>query len=174
MIFKKIKFLYSNINYIRNLCIIAHIDHGKSTLCDRLIEHSCNMKIENQQVLDKLEVEKERGITVKSQTVSLTYNKNGINYELNIIDTPGHADFSYEVKRLMPICEGAVLLIDSTQGIQAQTVAHYNSSKLHGLKLLYAFNKIDLESSNISESKAQLESIVGKEIPEHEFNNKDI
>ena len=135
---------------IRNIAIVAHIDHGKSTLADRLIEKygdisSRNMK---EQVLDSMDLERERGITIKAQTVSLKVDYNKQKYNINIIDTPGHVDFSYEVSRSLSACDGVLLLVDATQGLEAQTIAHYNVASELGLKIIPVINKIDLPSAN--------------------------
>ena len=135
---------------IRNIAIVAHIDHGKSTLADRLIEKygdisSRNMK---EQVLDSMDLERERGITIKAQTVSLKVDYNKQKYNINIIDTPGHVDFSYEVSRSLSACDGVLLLVDATQGLEAQTIAHYNVASELGLNIIPVINKIDLPSAN--------------------------
>lgn len=135
--------------FTRNFCILAHIDHGKSTLADRFIELSMQgYKVEGAQVLDKLKVEQERGITVKSQTCSLKYNHNGNEYTLNLIDTPGHSDFSYEVTKTLYSAEGALLLVDASKGVQAQTLANYLKAKQLGLKIIAVVNKIDLPAAD--------------------------
>lgn len=135
--------------FIRNFCILAHIDHGKSTLADRFIEQSMQgYVVEGAQVLDKLKVEQERGITVKSQTCSLKYTHNGEEYTLNLIDTPGHSDFSYEVTKTLYSAEGALLLVDASKGVQAQTLANYLKAKNLGLKMIAVINKIDLPAAD--------------------------
>ena len=143
---------------IRNISIIAHIDHGKSTLADRLIEKYGNLSPRDMkdQILDSMDLERERGITIKAQTVALKYNNQNDNYKINIIDTPGHVDFSYEVSRSLSACEGALLVVDATQGIEAQSVAHATLAMSLGLKLIPIINKIDLPSANISETKKDL------------------
>ena len=154
---------------IRNIAIVAHIDHGKSTLADRLIEKygdisSRNMK---EQVLDSMDLERERGITIKAQTVSLKVDYNKQKYNINIIDTPGHVDFSYEVSRSLSACDGVLLLVDATQGLEAQTIAHYNVASELGLKIIPVINKIDLPSANtdsVSKDLSELLHIDKKEI----------
>jgi elongation factor 4 len=138
--------LFSSRDYIRNFCIVAHIDHGKSTLADRFLEIT-GTKINKSQVLDKLAVERERGITVHAQSVTMNYAYNNKNYTLNLIDTPGHVDFSYEVSRSLRACQGAILLVDATAGIQAQTYSTFFQSKQAGLAILPAINKIDHPSA---------------------------
>ncbi len=148
---------------IRNFAIIAHIDHGKSTLADRLLEVTNTVRREDlqEQFLDSNPISRERGITIKLAPVRMNYEKDGEKYILNLIDTPGHVDFSYEVVRTLYACEGAVLLVDATKGIQAQTVAHYNFAKKLNLKIIPVINKIDLDSARVEEVKSEIEKAFG-------------
>ncbi len=155
-------------DYIRNFAIIAHIDHGKSTLSDRLLEitHTIAKDKLQEQFLDQNVISRKRGITIKLAPVKMNYKKGETNYQLNLIDTPGHVDFSYEVSRTLAACEGAVLLVDATQGIQAQTVAHYQVAKKEGLVMIPVINKIDLPN-------AQTEAVV-KELVNFGFDKEEI
>jgi len=149
--------------YTRNFCIIAHVDHGKTTLSDRLLEHTNTIaqRVMTDQHLDSMDLEKERGITIKSHPVTMTYRaKDGHNYKLNLMDTPGHVDFSYEVSRSLAACEGAVLLIDAAQGVEAQTVANAHLAFGQKLKVIPVINKIDLPSANLELCTRQLEDIL--------------
>ncbi len=147
------------VNLIRNFSVIAHIDHGKSTLCDRLLEvtGTLNTRVKNEQFLDKLQVEKERGITVKAQTASMVWEYNGTPYLLNLIDTPGHVDFSYEVSRSLYACQGALLLVDATQGVQAQTMANFYLAFNQDLSIIPVINKVDVASADVERTKKEIE-----------------
>ncbi|HJD62163.1 MAG TPA: translation elongation factor 4 [Rickettsia endosymbiont of Degeeriella rufa] len=154
----------NNQKYIRNFSIIAHIDHGKSTLADRLIEYCGGLQARemSQQVLDSMDIEKERGITIKAQTVQLVYKaKDGNTYYLNLMDTPGHVDFAYEVSRSLAACEGSLLVVDSTQGVEAQTLANVYQAIENNHEIVPVLNKIDLPASEPEQVKQQIEDIIG-------------
>lgn len=148
---------------VRNFCIIAHIDHGKSTLADRLLERTGTVEIRKmkEQLLDAMDLERERGITIKAKAVCLHYLYKGLIYELNLIDTPGHVDFQYEVSRSLTCCEGALLLVDSFQGVEAQTVANAYLAMEHNLKIIPVINKIDLMHARVDDVTEEMEQVLG-------------